>query len=87
VLARAGSNLKIAGPLIFTSSYVARMPHTLIPAYSSAKACERSLMERLTVNKIGKNIKRTTNDFLQMQDQHVECGREENLRLSVLFLS
>lgn len=29
---------KIAGHLIFTSSYVARVPHTLIPAYSSAEA-------------------------------------------------
>jgi NAD(P)-dependent dehydrogenase (short-subunit alcohol dehydrogenase family) len=28
----------LAGHLIFTSSYVARMPHTQIPAYSSAKA-------------------------------------------------
>jgi len=29
---------KIPGHLIFTSSYVARVPHTLIPAYASAKA-------------------------------------------------
>jgi NAD(P)-dependent dehydrogenase (short-subunit alcohol dehydrogenase family) len=29
---------KIAGHLIFTSSYVARVPHTQIPAYASAKA-------------------------------------------------
>jgi len=29
---------KIAGHLIFTSSYVARFPHTQIPAYASAKA-------------------------------------------------
>jgi len=29
---------KLAGHLIFTSSYVARMPHTQIPAYASAKA-------------------------------------------------
>jgi NAD(P)-dependent dehydrogenase (short-subunit alcohol dehydrogenase family) len=29
---------KIAGHLVFTSSYVARVPHTLIPAYASAKA-------------------------------------------------
>ena len=28
----------IAGHLIFTSSYVARMPHTQIPSYASAKA-------------------------------------------------
>jgi NAD(P)-dependent dehydrogenase (short-subunit alcohol dehydrogenase family) len=29
---------KIAGHLIFTSSYVARIPHTQIPSYASAKA-------------------------------------------------
>ena len=29
---------KIAGHMIFTSSYVARVPHTKIPAYASAKA-------------------------------------------------
>jgi len=29
---------KTPGHLIFTSSYVARVPHTLIPAYASAKA-------------------------------------------------
>ena len=29
---------KISGHLIFTSSYVARVPHTQIPAYASAKA-------------------------------------------------
>lgn len=29
---------KISGHLIFTSSYVARVPHTLIPSYASAKA-------------------------------------------------
>lgn len=29
---------KIAGHMIFTSSYVARVPHTQIPAYASAKA-------------------------------------------------
>lgn len=29
---------KVAGHLIFTSSYVARMPHTQIPSYASAKA-------------------------------------------------
>jgi NAD(P)-dependent dehydrogenase (short-subunit alcohol dehydrogenase family) len=31
-------NRKIAGHIIFTSSYVARMPHTQIPSYASAKA-------------------------------------------------
>ena len=29
---------KVPGHLIFTSSYVARVPHTLIPSYASAKA-------------------------------------------------
>jgi NAD(P)-dependent dehydrogenase (short-subunit alcohol dehydrogenase family) len=29
---------KISGHMVFTSSYVARMPHTQIPAYASAKA-------------------------------------------------
>ena len=29
---------KIPGHMIFTSSYVARVPHTLIPSYASAKA-------------------------------------------------
>ncbi len=33
---------KIAGHLIFTSSYVARMPHTQIPSYASAKAALES---------------------------------------------
>jgi NAD(P)-dependent dehydrogenase (short-subunit alcohol dehydrogenase family) len=37
VLARWMQN-KIAGHLIFTSSYVARMPHTQISSYASAKA-------------------------------------------------
>jgi NAD(P)-dependent dehydrogenase (short-subunit alcohol dehydrogenase family) len=31
-------NRKIPGHMIFTSSYVARVPHTLIPSYASAKA-------------------------------------------------
>ncbi len=34
---------KIAGHLIFTSSYVARVPHTKIPAYASAKAALENL--------------------------------------------
>lgn len=29
---------RISGHLVFTSSYVARVPHTLIPSYASAKA-------------------------------------------------
>lgn len=40
---------KIAGHLIFTSSYVARMPHTLIPAYSSAKAALESFARSLAL--------------------------------------
>ncbi len=33
---------RISGHLIFTSSYVARMPHTQIPSYASAKAALES---------------------------------------------
>jgi NAD(P)-dependent dehydrogenase (short-subunit alcohol dehydrogenase family) len=33
---------KIPGHLVFTSSYVARMPHTQIPSYASAKAALES---------------------------------------------
>ncbi|MGA8442498.1 MAG: SDR family oxidoreductase [Candidatus Sulfotelmatobacter sp.] len=40
---------KIAGHLIFTSSYVARVPHTLIPAYSSAKAALENLARSLAL--------------------------------------
>ena len=40
---------KIAGHLIFTSSYVARMPHTLIPAYSSAKAALENVARSLAL--------------------------------------
>lgn len=40
---------KIAGHLIFTSSYVARMPHTLIPAYSSAKAAVENFARSLAL--------------------------------------
>jgi NAD(P)-dependent dehydrogenase (short-subunit alcohol dehydrogenase family) len=40
---------KIAGHLIFTSSYVARMPHTLIPAYSSAKAALENFARSLAL--------------------------------------
>jgi NAD(P)-dependent dehydrogenase (short-subunit alcohol dehydrogenase family) len=40
---------KIAGHLIFTSSYVARMPHTLIPSYSSAKAALENFARSLTL--------------------------------------
>jgi NAD(P)-dependent dehydrogenase (short-subunit alcohol dehydrogenase family) len=39
----------IAGHLIFTSSYVARMPHTLIPAYSSAKAALENFARSLAL--------------------------------------
>jgi NAD(P)-dependent dehydrogenase (short-subunit alcohol dehydrogenase family) len=40
---------KIAGHLIFTSSYVARMPHTQIPAYSSAKAALENFARSLAL--------------------------------------
>jgi len=40
---------KIAGHLIFTSSYVARMPHTLIPSYSSAKAALENFARSLAL--------------------------------------
>jgi NAD(P)-dependent dehydrogenase (short-subunit alcohol dehydrogenase family) len=39
----------IAGHLIFTSSYVARMPHTQIPAYSSAKAALENFARSLAL--------------------------------------
>ena len=40
---------KIPGHLIFTSSYVARMPHTLIPSYSSAKAALENFARSLAL--------------------------------------
>jgi NAD(P)-dependent dehydrogenase (short-subunit alcohol dehydrogenase family) len=40
---------KTAGHLIFTSSYVARMPHTQIPAYSSAKAALENFARSLAL--------------------------------------
>jgi NAD(P)-dependent dehydrogenase (short-subunit alcohol dehydrogenase family) len=40
---------KINGHLIFTSSYVARMPHTLIPSYSSAKAALENFARSLAL--------------------------------------
>ncbi len=40
---------KTAGHLIFTSSYVARMPHTLIPSYSSAKAALENFARSLAL--------------------------------------
>ncbi len=39
----------IAGHLIFTSSYVARVPHTRIPAYATAKAALESLTKCLAL--------------------------------------
>ncbi len=39
----------IAGHMIFTSSYVARMPHTQIPAYSSAKAALENFARSLAL--------------------------------------
>ena len=40
---------QIAGHLIFTSSYVARMPHTQIPSYSSAKAALENFARSLAL--------------------------------------
>jgi NAD(P)-dependent dehydrogenase (short-subunit alcohol dehydrogenase family) len=40
---------QIAGHLVFTSSYVARMPHTLIPSYSSAKAALENFARSLAL--------------------------------------
>ncbi|MFZ3214719.1 MAG: SDR family oxidoreductase [Candidatus Acidiferrales bacterium] len=40
---------KIAGHLIFTSSYVARMPHTQISSYASAKAALENLARSLAL--------------------------------------
>jgi NAD(P)-dependent dehydrogenase (short-subunit alcohol dehydrogenase family) len=40
---------KIAGDLIFTSSYVARMPHTQISAYASAKAALENFARSLAL--------------------------------------
>jgi NAD(P)-dependent dehydrogenase (short-subunit alcohol dehydrogenase family) len=40
---------KIDGHLIFTSSYVARMPHTFIPSYSSAKAALENFARSLAL--------------------------------------
>lgn len=39
----------ISGHLIFTSSYVARMPHTQIPSYSSAKAALENFARSLAL--------------------------------------
>lgn len=43
------TNRKTAGHLIFTSSYVARMPHSLIPSYSSAKAALENFARSLAL--------------------------------------
>jgi NAD(P)-dependent dehydrogenase (short-subunit alcohol dehydrogenase family) len=40
---------KIAGHLIFTSSYVARMPHSQIPSYASAKAALENFARSLAL--------------------------------------
>jgi NAD(P)-dependent dehydrogenase (short-subunit alcohol dehydrogenase family) len=48
VLAR-WMQIKIAGHLIFTSSYVARMPHTKISAYASAKAALENFARSLAL--------------------------------------
>jgi NAD(P)-dependent dehydrogenase (short-subunit alcohol dehydrogenase family) len=48
VLAR-WTECKIAGHLIFTSSYVARMPHTQISSYASAKAALENFARSLAL--------------------------------------
>jgi NAD(P)-dependent dehydrogenase (short-subunit alcohol dehydrogenase family) len=48
VLAR-WMQIEIAGHLIFTSSYVARMPHTKISAYASAKAALENFARSLAL--------------------------------------
>jgi NAD(P)-dependent dehydrogenase (short-subunit alcohol dehydrogenase family) len=48
VLAR-WTQRNLAGHLIFTSSYVARMPHTQIPSYSSAKAALENFARSLAL--------------------------------------
>jgi len=48
VLARWAQR-NIAGHLIFTSSYVARMPHSQIPAYASAKAALENFARSLAL--------------------------------------
>jgi NAD(P)-dependent dehydrogenase (short-subunit alcohol dehydrogenase family) len=48
---------KIAGHLIFTSSYVARVPHTQIPAYASAKAALENFARCMALEYAGSGIR------------------------------
>ena len=48
---------KIPGHLIFTSSYVARMPHTQIPAYASAKAALENFARCMALEYAGTGIR------------------------------
>ncbi len=48
---------KTKGHLIFTSSYVARVPHTRIPAYASAKAALENFMKCLALEYAGDGIR------------------------------
>jgi len=48
---------KIAGHLIFTSSYVARMPHSLISSYASAKAALENFARSLALEYAGSGIR------------------------------
>jgi NAD(P)-dependent dehydrogenase (short-subunit alcohol dehydrogenase family) len=48
---------KIAGHLIFTSSYVARVPHTRIPAYASAKAALENFARCMALEYAGSGIR------------------------------
>jgi NAD(P)-dependent dehydrogenase (short-subunit alcohol dehydrogenase family) len=48
---------EIAGHLVFTSSYVARMPHTLISSYASAKAALENLARSLALEYAGTGIR------------------------------
>src|ERR1700758_549489 len=48
---------KIAGHLIFTSSYVARVPHTLIPSYASAKAALENFARCMALEYVSSGIR------------------------------
>lgn len=48
---------KIAGHLIFTSSYVARMPHTQISSYAAAKAALENFARSLAMEYAGTGIR------------------------------
>src|SRR5438445_11995985 len=48
---------KIPGHLIFTSSYVARVPHTLIPSYASAKAALENFARCMALEYVSSGIR------------------------------